>query len=71
MKLHKIEIQLYADNDEQASEAGKALSGFVGQMLGMGRAVTAPKVIEAMSKWQDNPLVKNRIVNHFPKVKGR
>ena len=69
MKLHKIEIQLYADSDEQAAEAGKVLSGFVGQMLGMGRAVTAQKVIEAMGKWQNNPLVKNRIIEHFPKIK--
>ena len=69
MKLHKIEIQMYADSDEQAAEAGKALNGFVGQMLGMGRAVTAPKVIEAMGKWQNNPLVRKHIVNHFPKIK--
>ena len=60
---------MYADSDEQAAEAGKALNGFVAQMLGMGRAVTAPRVVDAVSKWRDNALVKNHIMNHFPKVK--
>ena len=69
MKLHKVEIQLYADNEEQALQASTALNEFVGQMLGMGRAVTAPKIVDAMNKWQDNSLVRSRIMNHFPKVK--
>lgn len=69
MRLHKIEIQLYADNEEQAAQAAAAMNGFVSQMLGNGRVVTAPKIVEAMSKLPDNVLVKNRIETFFPKLK--
>lgn len=60
---------MYADSDEQAAQAGAALNGFVQQMLDNGRVVTAPKIVDAMKKWQDNALVRNHIVNHFPKLK--
>lgn len=60
---------MYADNEEQAAQAGDALNGFVKQMLENGRVVTAPKIVEAMAKWKDNALVRSRIENHFPKLK--
>ncbi len=69
MKLHKIEIEMYADNEEQAAQAADALNGFVKQMLDNGRVVTAPKIVEAMAKLPENPFIKGRIENHFPKLK--
>jgi len=71
MRLHTIEIQLYADSEEQAAQAAAALNGFVRQLLSMDRAVTAPAVTDALDRWQGNALVRNRVVNHFPKIKRR
>lgn len=69
MKLHKVEIQLYADNEEQARQAGIALNGFVAQVLSKGHAVTAPKIVEGIALWQNNPFVRSKILNHFPRIK--
>ena len=69
MKLHEAKIHIYADNEAQAAEAAAMLDRFVTDMLQEGRVVTAPKVKEAVANWKSNALVKNRIMNHFPKVK--
>ena len=69
MKLYEAKIHIYADSSEQAAAAASALDRFVTEMLREGRVVTAPKVMEAVGKWPSNQIVKNRIMNHFPKVK--
>ena len=50
-------------------EAAAMLDRFVTEMLQEGRVVTAPKVMEAVANWKGNALVKNRIMNHFPRLK--
>jgi hypothetical protein len=68
MKMYQVTIPVYADNERQATSASEALSGFVGEMKAQGRAVTAPKLVEAVSRWQQNAIVKNEILRHFPKI---
>ena len=69
MKLHEAKIHIYADSSEQANEAAAMLDRFVTEMLQEGRVVTAHKVTEAAANWKCNALVKNRIMNHFPRLK--
>ena len=57
MQPYKIEIYVYAENQEQATEVEKAARGFVRRKYERGILVTAKKLIAALSRFEDNALV--------------
>lgn len=57
MKPQKIEIYLYAENDEQVREAEKAAYEFVTAQYNRGNIVTAVKFTEIARKFKDNYFV--------------
>ena len=60
-----ITFQLYAYNEQEIEECRMAIIAFINQHRNAGRAVTAHKVAQAISRWDQNQIVKNQIVNYF------
>ena len=65
MNVYNVEIPIYAENEAEAAEFRQTIVWFINLHRSNGRAVTAKKVSDAIKKWDNNPLVKNRIINHF------
>ena len=65
MKGFEIKFNIYAESQEEADKATRAIKAFISEHAKQGRAVTANKVADAISKWKDNALVRNRIINYF------
>lgn len=65
MKGYKIQFELYANSEQEAECARKAIVTFIGELANCGRAVTGQKLSEALPKWKDNVLVRNKILDFF------
>jgi hypothetical protein len=61
MKPYKVEIYLYAENEQEVQEATQAAYDFVKNNYNNGVLVTARKVTDIIRKWGNNPLVRNFI----------
>ena len=61
----EIKFQVYAHSEAEAEDARKAIVSFISQHAQAGRAVTAKKIEEAVSRWDKNPFVKNEIIKFF------
>ena len=59
---YEIRFNVYANSQDEADKAREALVGFISQNARCGRAVTANKIAEAVSRWDENPIVMNRII---------
>lgn len=59
MKGYEVRFFVYADSQEEADQAGRAVGEFVDRMAGRGVAVTARRLIEATEKWGQNIFVQN------------
>ena len=65
MKAIDIQFQIYAENENEVAELKQTIVWFINLHRANGRAVTAKKVSEAIKKWDNNFLVKRRIIEHF------
>ena len=59
MTPHKIEIYVYAENEQEAKELQKAMNGFVRTQYDKGLLVTARKLIGALENFGNNFFVTN------------
>ena len=57
MKGYEIKFNVYADSQEEADRAAKALRGFVDDQAAKGVAVTASKIAGAVERWKGNIFV--------------
>lgn len=57
MKPYKIEIYVYAENEEQAKAAQTALVNLVRDKYNQGILVTAEKLISALARFKDSIIV--------------
>jgi hypothetical protein len=57
MKPYKIEVYVYAETDDEAMEAQRAMRDFVRSKYNMGILVTAKKLIGALTRFKDNIVV--------------
>lgn len=64
-KIVTIQFKVWADDEHEATILSQAMGAFVDELGHMGKKVTAAKLTEAMSKWKDNILVRQSILNHF------
>lgn len=65
MKGYQIAFEIYAESEDEAKRAEKAIKMFINQQAMAGRAVTGDKIANALPQWERNPIVRNRIINYF------
>ena len=65
MEGHKIELQIYAENEQEAIDGRNALVAFIEIMRRNGAAVRGNKLVEAVSRLDKNQFIKNQIINFF------
>ena len=61
----EIKFKIYANNEAEVEEARKAIVGFINQQAMSGRAVSALKIANAVSRWDSNPIIKSKIIEYF------
>ena len=54
MKPQKIEIYLYAENNEEVKDVERAAYEFISAQYNHGNLVTAKKLAETLRKYKDN-----------------
>ena len=59
MQGYRIEFNVYAESQAEADQAAEAIKAFISSYAQEGRAVTAKKIGEAVSRWKNNFLVRN------------
>ena len=64
-KVVRIDFNVWANDDSEAETLKKAIFGFINEHGNEGRKVTAAKLANAISKWKDNAIVRNSIINYF------
>lgn len=65
MKGYNIELQIYAENEQEAIDGRNALVTFIEIMRQNGAAVRGSKLTEAVSRLDNNQFIKNQIINFF------
>ena len=65
MKIHNIEIPIYAETPEEVEAFRNSWVAFVNELRGYNCLVTADRIAQVIPQWKANILIKNRIVEHF------
>ena len=65
LKGFPLQFNIYAESEAEVEEARMAIIAFIGYHASQCRAVTARKVAQALSNWDKNPIVRNRINEFF------
>ena len=65
LKGFPLNFNIYAEDEHEVEECRKAIVTFIGLHASQCRAVTANKLTEAISQWDKNPIVRNRIIKFF------
>lgn len=60
-----ITFNIYARNEQEVEELRMAVIAFIGSHARQGRAVDAARLAKAISNWDKNPIVRNKIIEHF------
>ena len=60
-----ITFDVYARNEQEVEELRMAIVAFIGFHARQGRAVDAARLAKAISNWDNNPIVKNKIIDYF------
>ena len=64
-KIVNISFNVWANSEDEAKELKSAMCDFIDWFGQRGMKVSASKLTEAISKWQNNFIVKNSIIKHF------
>lgn len=65
IKVFPIAFEVYAYDEREVEDLRMAIVAFIGHHAQCGRAVTAAKAAKAIANWDQNPLVKSRIIDYF------
>ena len=65
MKGFPLTFNVYANNEAEVEDARSAVIEFIDEHRKAGRAVSAQKIAKAVRSWQNNPLVRNKIIDYF------
>lgn len=65
MKGYNINLQIYAESEQEAIDGRNALVTFIEIMRKNGAAVRGNKLVEAVSRLDNNQFIKNQIINFF------
>lgn len=61
MKGYPITFNIYAENEQEAEQARNAIVRFITAHAQEGRAVSAKKIEQAVTAYQNNPFVKSQV----------
>lgn len=64
-KIVRIEFNIWASSEEDGQMLREAIAGFIREHGEQGRKVSARKLAEAIGRWKENALVRNRIISYF------
>lgn len=59
MQGFEVKFNVYANSQTEADEATRAIKGFISGLAQKGVAVTAERLVSAVTKWKDNYFVIN------------
>lgn len=59
---YPIHFNIYAESEQEAIMAQRAICDFISVHARQGRAVTARKVAQAVRQWDKNVFVKSQII---------
>ena len=62
MQGFEIKFNVYANDQNEADNARNAIVSFINSMDQQGYAVTGNKIVNAINRWGNNPLIKNYFV---------
>lgn len=65
IKVFPINFEVYAYDAQEVDELRSAIVGFIAAHAQQGRPVLAGKAAKAVRGWDQNPFVKNKIINYF------
>lgn len=65
MQGFELKFNIYAETAEEVEDAKKSIVDFINFHARQGRAVTAKKVADAVNRWDQNPIVMNRIIKYL------
>ena len=65
MKGYSVTFNIYANDEQEVEVLRFVITEFIRQHAEAGRAVSATKVAEALRNWENNPIVKNRVINYL------
>ena len=57
MKGYEIRFNVFAESQEEADRAARAIRAFVDDKARLGIAVTANKILNAVQRWKDSYMV--------------
>ena len=60
-----ITFNVYARNEQEVEELRNVIVAFIGTHARQGRAVDAARLAKAIANWDNNPIVKSRIIEYF------
>jgi len=56
---YEVRFNVYANSQEEADRASEAVKAFISEKARIGVAVTAERIVSAISKYKDNYFVTN------------
>lgn len=62
MQGFEIKFNVYANDQNEADNARNVIVSFINNMAQQGYAVTGNKIVNAINRWGNNPLIKNYFV---------
>lgn len=62
MQGFEIKFNVYANDQNEADNARNAIVSFINNMAQQGYAVTGNKIVNAINRLGNNPLIKNYFV---------
>lgn len=65
IKVFPISFEVYACDAQEVENLRMAIVDFIGAHAKQGRPVLAGKAAQAISNWDKNPIVRNRIIQYF------
>ena len=65
IKVFPIAFEVYAYDEREVEDLRMAIVAFIGCHARQGRAVDAERLAKAISNWDNNPIVKNKIIDYF------
>lgn len=63
--VYPISFEIYAHSPQEVESLRMAIIAFIGLHAHQGRAVDAVRLAKAISNWDNNPIVKNKIIDYF------
>ena len=64
-KVVRIEFNIFANSDTEAEELTRLIKDFINKQCMEGGKISAQKLIDAINKWQNKPVIINAINNYF------